>query len=160
MRKEELISLINTLLPKLYEFSFALMGDELHSEQLVVDSYTVFIVGDAQFLRDEEYDIQNKQDRKRLKKYLFTELLKGIFELGIKRATPLKKAHLENLREFESFYKLSLKKRALVYLKEVAGFSVVDLQKIFLLERYQVIELYHHAKYEIISDKSSFGEVL
>ena len=155
MRKEEVITLIDSIIPKLYGFAFALVGDELQAEQLIVDAYTVYIMEDVNFLIGEDYIASNKTHRRNYRKYLLREIIGEIYELALKRIPQLASLHSKANRnsdymEYESFYNLNINKRALLYLKEIAQFSIDEIQEIFAIERFQVLEIFHNSKHEIV----------
>ena len=153
MRREEIISTIDSLIPKVYSFAFALMGDELQAEQAVIDAYTVYLMQDKDFLLDESYDANDTKERSLMRKYFLKELIREVYELSIKRIPQLSGKLRRNLLEYEAFYRIALNKRALMYLKEVEKFSIEELQEIFSMERHSVVELFHNAKHELMIDK-------
>lgn len=158
MKKEEIIPLIDTIIPRVYSFAFALLGDELQSEQIVADAFTVFIMRDKEFLLKEEFQVEDKKQRKMILKYLSKEMTRGVYELSIKRIPHLVGSYRKNQLEFESFYQLSINKRAVMYLKEVGLYSIKELQEIFSLKRHQIIETYHNARHELLNNNSSSDE--
>jgi hypothetical protein len=157
MNKVQLTSLIDSLLPKVYGFSFALLGDELQAEQAVIDAYTVFLMKEKSFLVNEEIDSESNKHRQGFKKYLLREMTREVYELSLKRISQLG-GKRKTLLEYESFYSLNLNKRALLYLKEIGLYTVSDLQEIFGLERYQVIETYYNARHELLIDNTKYEQ--
>ena len=155
MKKEELKTQLDSVLPRLYAFSKSLIIDELHAEQLVLDSLTVFLVAEKSFLSDMSFDAQDKNDRIEIKKYLLKNLLVQIYALALKRTPHILKSSTEHF-EFKNFYSLSTQKRAILYLKEIAQYTVEDLQQLFNLKRHEIIELYHNSKYELLKDRKIF----
>ncbi len=155
MKKSEVTILIDSLLPRLYGYAYALVGSDLHAEQLIVDAYTVYIVNDKHFLSSAHYDFQDKHERAEIKKYLLKEMLSCIYELAVKRA-PQILGHAKECLEHEKFYELDVQKRAVVYLKEAAGYPVEDLQEIFAMQRYQILELLHNSKSILLNEVNQY----
>ncbi len=153
MKKEELLSIIDSQIPKFYGFSYALLGDELEAEQVIIDAYTVFLMKEKDFLTEEEGDFEDKHYRQSIKKYLLREMTREIYELSIKRFSKFHK-NQKNLLEYNCFFEMNMNKRALIYLKEVGLYTVKDLQEIFTLERHQVIELFYNAKFELLNESN------
>jgi hypothetical protein len=134
MTKSEITILIDSLLPRLYGYAYALVGSDLHAEQLIIDAYTVYIVNDKEFLSSANYDFQDKHERSEIKKYLLKEMMASVYELAMKRA-PQVLGHAKEYLEHDKFFEIDIQKRAALYLKEVAGYPVEDLQEIFALQR-------------------------
>ena len=155
MTKSEIITLVDSLLPRLYGYAYALMGSELHAEQLIIDAYTVYIISDKDFLTSTKYDFENKFERTEIKKYLLKEMYFALYELAMKRAPQVIGRSKEYL-EYSKFYELDIQKRAIIYLKEVAGYPVEDLQEIFSLKRFQVLEVLHNARNILLSDSAKY----
>ncbi|MBT4791778.1 MAG: hypothetical protein HON90_09420 [Halobacteriovoraceae bacterium] len=158
MRKEELVSIIDSLLPRVYGLAFALMGDELEAEQVIIDAYTVYLMQDKDFLLKESFDSSDSKERSSIRRYLLKELFREVFELCQKRIPQLSGKNRKNLLEFESFYRIGVNKRAVMYLKEIEKFQIEDLQEIFSMERHRVLELFHNAKHELLIDKKINNE--
>ncbi|MEX1099669.1 MAG: hypothetical protein WEB87_04545 [Bacteriovoracaceae bacterium] len=154
MNKSELAPLVDSLIPGFYNFAYSLIPDELQSEQLVVDAYSVFLVRERDFLEESEYDASK---RPKFKKYIQNQMIIDILDLGAKRS-----AHLKSLirgeREFKSFYQLELNQRAALSLKEHLKLGVQDLQEIFGFKKYQIVELLHNARAALTDASSRAGQ--
>lgn len=151
MKKLELELLFESILSKLYGFSFILSNDNEVAEQLIVDAYTVFIMREKDFLSDMDIDTELGQDRVATKRYLYCELIREIFELALKRKNQFKLSSEDNL-EFDNYFDLPIQKRAILYLKEIAKLDIVDLQEIFSLQRHQVLESLHNSHFCLTQD--------
>ena len=150
MESSELMYYMNQLLPKLYKFSFALVGEETMAEQLIIDGHTVFTMREKKLLLKEKFS--KGKGSIRFKKYLFRQLVAEIYELASQRINNTY-IERENLLEYESFYKVQLRKRALIYLKEIENFKVEELQEVFMLQRHEVLEIYYNVSNEILIDR-------
>lgn len=155
MNSDVLFRLIDELLPKLTGYAFALSGDQLQAEQMVVDAYTVFVVKEKGFLNDESFDEEDKRERIAFKKYLLIELYKELFDLLKTRSQIPRKLSEDNYLEYSAFFSLPYMKRAIIYLKETQNFSVEEIQEVFCLERHQVLENLYNAKNELLKFRGS-----
>lgn len=155
MESSELMLYMNQLLPRLYKFSFSLVGEETMAEQLILDGHTVFTMREKKLLLKEKFS--KGKAGTRFKKYLFRQLVAEIFELASQRINN-NFIERENLLEYESFFKVQLRKRALIYLKEIENFKVEELQEVFLLQRHEVLEIYYNVSNEILIDREFSNE--
>lgn len=151
MKRSDLEKIIDSLFPRLYGFSSALTQDTDQASQTLVDAYTVFILREKNFIADMELNLENRAERVSAKRYFFNELLKEIFELA-KMRRPDRKIDNSGFREYQNFYDLNLQRRAIIYLKDVEGLSIEDLQEVFVMQRHQVVELLHNSYYELVKD--------
>ena len=83
--------------------------------------------------------------------------MKEVYELARVRA-PKNKMDNAKFREYEIFYDLNIQKRAMLYLKDVIGMKVEDIQEVFVMQRHQVLELLHNSYYGLVKDVSFFQE--
>ena len=150
MKKSEIAHIIDSITPRLFGLAYAMVGEELSAEQLVIDAYTVFVVGEKDYLASLSYDSTIKKERVGMKKYFSRSMYQEIYGLAVKRFSQNKHTN-ENL-EYGQFFELEIKKRAVVYLKEVQGLSVKDLQEVFVLQRHEVIECIYHTQDQLLSD--------
>ena len=150
MKKNEISNILDSITPKLFGLAYAIVGEDLSAEQLIVDAYTVFVVREKNYLAGLSYDKTIKRERVGMKKYLSREMYQSIFSLAVKRFSSQNSETTDAL-EFEQFYELEIKKRAVIYLKEIEGLSVKDLQEVFLLQRHEVIECIYHTQDHLLS---------
>lgn len=143
--------IIDELADPLFGFCFALTGKTEEAEQLIVDAYTVFLLREKKFLRKEKVGRKGSRERRAIKKYLYKELLGEILDLAQKRPVE-NKNDISISGEYESFFQMSLLNRAVLYLKEVKGFHLDDIQQVLNLERHRAVELYYNARYEMVRD--------
>jgi len=155
MEKRQLIHAINALMPKTYGFAYAMSGDDLQAEQLVLDAYTVLLMDNEDYFGDEEFDLSQRNSRQNFNRFLLKELCAEVYHLAMKRAHMYRKNIHHVPSEYIAFHRLDVRNRALLYLKEVLNFSVVELQETLAMSRAQVIEVFYNASHEIINDKSS-----
>lgn len=152
MRSTQLEVILDSLLPKLYSFSYALVGDEEIAQQVIVDGYTVFIMNEKNFVAKIEAESEGI-DRVQLKKYFYFEIIKAIYGHIKSREKSLIISSLDKF-EHVDFYQMKLLHRAVLYLKEIENIEIGELQGLFSLQRHQVLELIHNAKYALSSNIS------
>lgn len=165
MNRSELAPLIDTLIPGFYSFAYALIPDELQAEQLVIDAYSVFLIREEGSLR-ELSDLRelrsgskgkakdSSRDRNKLRHFLQKHIITDIFELGQTRAPQLKSL-LRESAERSAFYQLETSQRAALHLKEHMNFSYQDMEEVFAMKKYQIIELLHNSR-EALGGSNSF----
>jgi hypothetical protein len=145
MKKSELEPLISSLLPKFFSFAFSLIPDELQAEQMVIDAYSVFLIREKDFIEELEYDPKSKREKSRFKKYLLKNLVADVYKLGIKRSSQLRHLNRENI-DYQAYYQIEISQRAVIFMKDVLGFSIEDIQEILNMKKYQVIERLYNAR--------------
>ena len=149
MKKKEIEILIESLIPKLYSFAYALVPEDLLAEQMIIDSYAVFLVREKNFIKSHDYDSSNKKEKSAIKKYILTHMLFDLYQMGIKRYAQYKYVTRDNYSFYDSFYALNSNYRAILFLKETFKMSVTAIQDILRLEKHQVIEALYNARHEI-----------
>lgn len=156
MKKVELQSLVNSLIPKFYSFAYALMPDELQAQQMVIDAYAVFLVREKKFIREFNYKPQTKE-KTVIKRYIMAHILSELFQMGLKRSAQLRLTIKGELGIYDSFYRLKTLHRAVLFLKENFHYSVEGIQEVLGLEKYQVIESLYNARETICSNDDIQG---
>jgi DNA-directed RNA polymerase specialized sigma24 family protein len=154
MKRNEIESLLNLIIPKLYSFAYAMIQDEDEAEQLIVDAYSVFLVREKHFIAEFEYN-GTKKDKKSFKSYLLINLVGELYGLGVKRSTQQKLQNRLDHGEFDSFYKLDSTQRAVLFLKENLKFSIELIQETLKIKKHQVVEQLYNSRHRIIEAESS-----
>lgn len=154
MKKTELESLINSIIPKLYSFAYAMIQDEEQAEQLIVDSYSVFLVREKHFISEYEFN-NSKKDTVSIKRYLLLNMIREIFKLGTQRSSQLKSLKSVAHNEYDSFYKLNSTQRAVLLLKENLKFSIEVIQEALSIEKHQVIEQLYNSRHKLLEIEST-----
>ena len=67
MKSDLLRSVTNNLLTNFYTFSFSILPDELQAEQLIIDSYSVFLVRHKEFIDSIDVAAFKKNNNYKLK---------------------------------------------------------------------------------------------
>lgn len=158
MKKQQLEILIESLTPKVYGLCFAMTGDARCSEQLFIDAYTVFLLEEKEFISQDELPSGDQEMRLSVKRFLFNTFSKHVYQLALNKNRYSKKSELSSENEFELYYQLKPQQRALLFLKEKLDLRLQDLQEVFALKRYQVIEFIHNANYSLNSDMVEIGQ--
>lgn len=154
MRSDQLNLIAEELIPSLFEYSFALTGDKQLATDLLLDGYTVFLVRENKFLGKQELKRDEQKNRRVIKKFIYKELIRDIYDLATKRMAQIK-AKNSFRAEHTSFFQLDMLQRAVVFLKEVKGFLVEDIQEVFDLPRHRTLEVFYNARYKLIQDIES-----
>ncbi len=149
MKRNELISIVDSIIPGLYSFSYALIPDELQAEQLIVDAYSVFLIREAEDI--EALEAQSARERAASKKFAQTSLLIDIFDLAKKRAPQLTSL-LRNVREYGRFYELDILHRGVLGAKENLHLNNIQIGEVFALKSHQVLEALHNARAVLLSE--------
>jgi DNA-directed RNA polymerase specialized sigma24 family protein len=154
MKRNELDNLLNSIIPKLYSFAYAMIQDDEQAEQLIVDAYSVFLVKEKNFIIDFKYN-DNKKEKLSFKNYLLINLIGEIYGLGVKRNSEQK--HLKRLDhgEFDSFYKLDVTQRSVLFLKENLKFSIELIQETLQIKKHQVLEQLYNSRHRIIETETT-----
>lgn len=144
MDKNIVNTLIEGLAQDLYEFSYALNLDSKLAEQIVIDSYTVFLIKEKSFIEETDLDFSNRKQRIGFKRFLKNGILKEIFNLSSKNFERSYK--IDSKFEYEQFGKLSLLQRAIAFLVLAKKSDIDDVQAIFELHRTNIIEILGQVK--------------
>lgn len=144
MNKDELNETINQLLPKLNGVSYSLALDKDASKQLLVDSFTLFIMKNKSNLKKVDLNTSSN-NRLDIKKLLFKELVQSLYDVFCKRSTSYKTIKNISL-EYKSFSTLKPLQRAIFYLKAINDFSINNLQETFEIPHYRIMEILHSSR--------------
>ena len=144
MEAQQLEHLIDYTFDRLYGLCFSVSFSSDQSSQLLCDAYTVFVMSEKEFLTSYNLDESSRSDRKLMRKFIFTSMAKIILDLAEKKTrSSVFNRDLE--LEYKDFFRLNLRQRSLLFLKEKYHLSLDELQDILDLERFQVLELYANA---------------
>lgn len=150
MKKAELQTLVNSLIPKFYSFAYALVPDELQAEQMVIDAYAVFLVREKKFIGEFKYKGE-KKEKSAMKRYIMSHMLSELYQMGLKRASQLKFIREKDHGQFNSFYRLNTAQKAILFLKESFNMSVEGIQEVLGLKKHQVVESLYNSRELIVS---------
>lgn len=157
MKKAQLQNLVNSLIPKFYSFAFALVPDELQAEQMVIDSYAVFVVREKKFITDFKFSGE-KKEVSTLKKYIMSHMICELYQMGLKRSSQLRILGKKDHGQYDSFYHLKINQRAILFLKESFKYSIEGIQEILGLQKYQVIEALYNGRQSILEITETLTE--
>ena len=152
MKRSEVFSLIQPLIPKLYSMAHGLLPDDLQAEQLVIDSINGFLIKESSSLLRRELKATDKKEVQLLRRSYYKMILKNLSDLGSRRSFQLKEQmQLQMPESYEGFYALEPKIRLALKLRFEANFSVDEIQDILEIPRYEVIEKLHNGRYLMVS---------
>ena len=154
MKRNDVDKLLNLIIPKIYSFAYAMIQDDDQAEQLIVDAYSVFLVKEKNFILEYKFK-ETKKDKTSFKSYLLINLIGELYRLGIKRNSELKQLQRFNHGEFDSFYKLDVTQRSVLFLKENLKFNISLIQETLKIEKHQVIEQLYNSRHRIIETETS-----
>lgn len=154
MKKAQLQTLLNSLIPKFYSFAYALVPDELQAEQMVIDAYAVFLVREKKFITEFKYT-GDKKEKSILKKFLMAHMVGELYKMGLKRSSQLRILTQRDHGQYSSFYQLKTNQRAILFLKESFKYSIEGIQEILGLQKYQVIETLYNGRHSILEVNDS-----
>lgn len=146
MKSDQLKSVVDNLLSKLYSFAHSIIPDELQAEQLIIDSYSIFLMKHKKPLEQLELGKRKKDTRLRIhvRNYVYRSMLEVIFELGLKRSSQL---NIESTTDqYKSFYSLTPTQRAILHLQEVLEFSPEETCRIVGVTKHEAIEQFYNAQ--------------
>lgn len=143
MKIEELQKYIQNLSPELYSFAYILIPDDLQASQLMIDGVQSFLI------QKKALVTKLTQAKSKISKIYLDEikyhLLKIIFELSKKRYQQLKLSFV-NVEQNGGFYSLDLEEKAILYLKDKAGFELVQIEYISECSQVEVMSHLYSAR--------------
>ncbi|MBL6991065.1 MAG: hypothetical protein ISR65_14865 [Bacteriovoracaceae bacterium] len=136
---------------ELFSFSFALVADELHAKQIVIDSMHVLLIDKkdllVEILNSEKGSTAEVYDQLlRVKKFLF----KTIYSLSKRRLHQLK--HLDEINsKFMPYKSLSLEQKGTLFLVHKTSFNLTQASQVLEIKRHEVINILGQARHELIN---------
>lgn len=134
---------IGEISKKLYPFAFCLIPDELMATQVIIDAFHRW--GLEQTSEEEleflDISIKNKND--------LILMAHHIYELATIRSK-----HFA-FRPSQSFYKLPLVERAVLFLKDIEGYSFADIAKVISLTHDKCVSSLYNARANLLAHNSS-----
>jgi len=140
---------IQKIIPELFSFGYALIPDDLQAGQLVIDALASF----SALNKEKLMELTDANDDE-LQKICFGEIKRQIyrnmFQIGKRRCEQLP-AICQEKNKFQAFYKLSVSKRAILFLKQKALVSLSDIEFITGIEHLEIISRLHTSREELVS---------
>lgn len=127
MKTEELQKYIQNLSPELYSFAYVLIPDDLQASQLMIDCVQSFLI-QKKILVEKMSQSKNKIVTNLLDEAKLS-IIKIVYELSRKRYQQLKMS-LANVEGNGGFYSLDFDEKAILYLKDKAGFDLNRIEYI------------------------------
>ena len=143
MKRKEIFATLAPLLDHLYQFSHALLPDDLEAEQLVIDGINGFIIKEKKWLTRLLTDSESES---KLRRIFFQKMISHIYGLATKRA-----AHFNSTQE-QPFYELPLRNRAIMTLRYLMNYDAQQIEDFLGLARWEVIEGIHTGRYMLMNE--------
>lgn len=148
MNKAELAPILDHLLPKLFSFAYSLIPDELQAEQMVIDAYSVFIILEKERIESYQLDSTRRGQRTRFKRFLLKGLLRDILKIALKRSPQL--GQFKSGENYQEFYLLDISERATLYMRDILGLDLDEVQEVMQFKKHQAIEKVYNARNNLI----------
>ena len=145
VRKKDLFSLIQPLLPKCHSLAMSLLPDDLQAQQLIVDSYTQCLLKEKSLWLDRDWDESDKKDQIYLRKTMLKSWIKVMVDLGVRRAAQMQIRYEGSA--YKEYYHLDPSTRAVAWLKFDQGWSIQEIESSLGLKRFEVIEKIHNSRF-------------
>lgn len=153
MDNSEIKSIINSQIERLHGFAFALTGDENKADELIIDAFTVLLVKERDYLKDLDTSLADKLEDRLIHNFIAKNMFKNMLDIMSKRKNDEEYTR-ENLYH-DSFFKLDLLGRSILYFKDVLGYKIDEIQDIFEIQKHQVIEKINSSRHHLIREASS-----
>lgn len=143
MKTQELQKYIQNLSPELYSFAYVLIPDDLQASQLMIDCVQSFLIQKKSLI-----DKMNQSKNKIVKNLLeetSLHLLHTVFDLSRKRYQQLKMS-FKDVEESGGFFGLDFDEKAVLYLKDKAGFDLDKIEFITSNTRAEVLSHLYAAR--------------
>lgn len=143
MKTEELQKYIQNLSPDLYSFAYVLIPDDLQASQLMIDCVQSFLIQKKSLVEKmgltKNRIVINLLDETKL------HLLRIVFDLSRKRYQQLKMS-FKDVEQSGGFFSLEFDEKAVLYLKEKAGFDLNDIEFVTSSLRSEVLSHLYSAR--------------
>lgn len=156
MKRDVLKSVVDSLLNKFYSFAHCIIPDELQAEQLIIDSYSIFLMKAKKELDTLDVGPKDNKVKIHIRRMVLQQMLETIYELGMKRYKQLGADYFTSAEgEFTNFYKLPVATRAVVFLHEVLEFSMDDICDILSMDSHIALENFYNATSLLVPQKEN-----
>ncbi len=149
MRKKDLFSLVQPLLPRFYSLGVALLPDDLQAQQLVVDAMTLCLLKNKDAWLTQEWDPEDRKGHVLERKQFMKTYVRHLTDLAAKRAAQLGPtlADGELIQAHPQFYRLDVRTRAVAWLRFQQGWTVDEVGRTLGLPRHEVVEKLHNLRF-------------
>lgn len=164
MKTEELQKFIQNLSPDLYSFAYVLIPDDLQASQLMIDCVQSFLIQKKPLI--DKMSLTKNKIVKNLLDEAELHLLRIVFDLSKKRYQQLKMS-FKDVEQSGGFFALEFEEKAVLYLKEKAGFDLNDIEFITSNTRPEVlshlyaarIKMTEHLPYNLFQNEIESGGI-
>jgi hypothetical protein len=149
VRKKDLFSLVQPLLPRFYSLSVALLPDDLQAQQLVVDAMTLCLLKHKDTWLERAWDVQDRKGHVLERKLFMKTYVRHLTDLATKRAAQLGPSlpDGELVQAHPQFYRFDVRTRAVGWLRFQQAWSVDEIGRTLGMPRHEVIEKLHNMRY-------------
>lgn len=153
MKTEELKKYIQNLSPDLYSFAYVLIPDDLQASQLMIDCVQSFLIQKKSLVEKmgltKNRIVINLLDETKL------HLLRIVFDLSRKRYQQLKMS-FKDVEQSGGFFSLEFDEKAVLYLKEKAGFDLNEIEFVTSSLRSEVLSHLYSARIKMTEVPDNF----
>lgn len=147
---------IQKLTPELFSFGVALVPDDLQAQQIVIDAVAAFVVDGKSIVVSYE-----RAEDEEMRKVIMTEakkqLMRNMFQIGKRRCEQLS-ALCQDVNKFQTFYKLPVLERAVLFLKHKVLADFSDIEFVTGVERLEIISRLNYAREELVANSGSSSQ--
>jgi BMFP domain-containing protein YqiC len=141
-------NLASSLLKQCYPFAHALIPEELQCQQVLIDALGAALLEDPDSVKEVMSSVSREKDNRPMQG-LVRDIYSRIYKLAQKRVP-----HLD-LVTGESFYRLPLNVRAVVFLKNKNHMDYRLIGLTLGMEYSQVVSFYHIGREQLLSQSDS-----
>lgn len=153
MKRKDFLQLISPLSDKLFRFAYILIPDDLHAQQVVIDSLNAYLLKERKSILRREVNMASKQETQFLKRTYFKGILRHMHDIGVRGALQLgEQMRISRPDEYAAFYNLDPRARFVIALRYEGQFTVDEIGEIMQSPRYEVIEKIHNGRFLLVSD--------
>ncbi len=151
MKISDLEKFIQSQSLDLYSMAYILIPDDLQASQLMIDTVTAFLIQKSPTIAKwlaEKSSVEEKHFKCK------THLLKSMYELSRKRYHQLK-ISLKDVEDASGFFALDFDEKAVLYLKEQAGFNLEDMEFIMAKSRSEILAYLYSARLKMVEGQNT-----
>ena len=145
MRKKDLFTLIQPLLPRCHSLAYCLLPDDLQAQQLVIDAFTQCLLKEKHVWLTREWDDKDKKSQVQQRKTFLKSMIRCLVDLGVRRAAQISTPY--EGQEFRQFYQMDPRTRAVAWLRFQQNWPLEEIERALSMKRYEVIEKVHNARF-------------
>jgi hypothetical protein len=158
VRKKDLQLLVHPLIPKVQAMALCLVPDDLQAQQITIDAFTQCLLKHTEDWLDYSWKEAEKKDQHFLRKLVLKFWMKAVLEISLKRLGH--QGIVYEGKKFALFYKQDPKTRLILWLRYANHWFIPEIAEFLGMQRYEVVERLHNARYLMGSALAQSKEVL